>query len=573
MSTVLFLIKKAKTLIYLLSFAFALLFLATKQGYAAFVNASGYVGFLGVTQIYPNAGANLGRVQGTEQFARVNVQIIPGDLMNLNLNVGLWPSYEGSYFGSESSDYYNPALILFNDDYTPKVWELYLNLATRYCLVTAGRKARHVGSGMFLNDSYGHFDAPTSLYEGLSCEVNTSGSFRAFSLTLGVDKLNEGELLVSGDDTQQFYAHLIYDDLNIKTNLPLKKRMELYFAWVNSTKPHFKGKNQEKYLDLFTGLYWGYFAFEFEGLLRMGEGEGKSWNALGARPNKTAKVNSLAVATELTFSYPPQYQVSIFDEGNKKSLQSEQSKQPTDKESDSSQTTTNISDTDLLQQEVDQLKSLYLGTDMKEQRHDLFVQYIFAPGDRDGYFKGVDPSLTATQRDQTLTAIALNPNFKPSIILFNTQNDKLDIEGVYSGSQIVNAHVVAGGYRYFHNTYGEIEAKVIVANMVQGVPRGVKSYFYYNDIKSDDRSLPEGYYELTDNQSYPVGYYGKHLGTEIDLAYTVALSELIELSVAGAVFFPGDAFDIISKDTESSSQEQKTKKTMFGAELGLAASF
>ena len=550
---------------------------STTKIYAAFINASGYVGMLGVSHYYPNAGISNNRVQGVEKFARVNVEIRPGDIMYLHLGLGFWPSTESHFFGGEVTDSYQPAFNQHYDDFSPKVSEFYVNYATRYCLFSAGRKSRHVGMGIFLNSGEGFFQAPGSTFDGVSCKINTSGGWRAFSVTLGLDKIKEGDLLTSGDDSQQFYAHAQYNDLDASSselNSGLKKKVELYFAWVSSVNDHKAGVNKQRLVDFSTGLYWGPVSWEFEGLLRMGKASGDSWVKQGARPKKSAEaeINSLAFASEFSVSFPPQFALAQTHTNTKDSLdQLEEFSQSLPDQQNDPELTDETTDS----QPSNNLSPI-LSQSTPSHRHEVIVGYIYSPGDSDGYFKGSDPSLTSSQRDAKLTALPLNRNYKPGLILFNTYNNHLDIDGVYNGDYIVNAHVLTLEYRFIHLKHGLLSSKIIAARMVEQIAGTVLNYFQYNDIRSTSSAYPEGYYKFIDNQYYPIGNKGENLGVELNLSYTYDINELVQIHIASGVLFPGAAFDVFSKKAQNRTGNNKTTtntkpKNVYAIEFGLAA--
>ena len=569
-----------------------------------FFESEGTVGLLGVSHYDPHSGATEGPLQGVEQLFHLGLEIKPGDLTSLYLDVGFWPIGERYYWGG---DYERTADLSESNTYeafTPRVSQLYLESATRYCLVSLGRRAKHIGLGIFLDDGTDPWDTHQSLFEGISCTVGP-GLWRTLKVEVGADKLREGFILEKGDDTKQFHALIAYDDRHVRSSSDLKKQVSLYFAFRDSSSPHLLGESSDKYLDLFGGLYWKNLTFEAEGLIRMGKGSGRSWEDLGARPERLNSVDALAVHAQASFTYPDPNQSASRSrqkeywqpqlaepsaQGTKEpsaqnmeesSAEEEEpsstaeSSDDTDSEESSNAETGEIAeeenteedsyddedsydeddaeahevaegDADSSQEKTDHgdaggtaedssseppkssqpsgdaqtvvaSEGSSSSADVFEESgdhnpghsswsgqyyHRVTTSYTFAPGDSQGYYKGDDEYLGDARRSDKVTALALNPNFKPAMILFNMRTRDLDIDGVYSGIQVVNAHVFTLGYSFLHSQYGNGHFKVIGANMDRTIPLTVENYFK----RSGGEYYLEGYYDFALYQYYPVGY-------------------------------------------------------------------
>lgn len=464
----------------------------TERALGAFIHASGYLGLLSSGLYNPNFNAQEGDLQATEKYFTLDVEVQSGDLISLYLDMRLWPEAAGSLLGEEEGLSGSEADFYFYNDFIPTITEAYVEASTRFCLVSAGRRARTVGLGMFWNDASEPFDAQQTLFEGVSCELNSG--VQPLGVSLGVDKLKEGDPSDQGDDLSQMFASISFDDRKVDSGYDLKKQVALYYAYVTSHKPHNNGQQKDKYLDILAGLYWKNLSFETEGLIRMGTVEGPSWVNYGGRPSslQPSNINSFALYSTLEY--------------------------------------------------------IVWGTESLE--HLVSAEYIYSPGDEHGYYKGSNSFLSDSKRSETIAAVPLNMNFKPGLILFNMRTDALDIDGVYSGDRIVNAHVFTGGYSFVHEKYGEFAAKVIHALMDKEIPDEVYSYFYHNRISADES--PEDYYEFGDGVTVPVGFYGRHLGTEVNLSYGYAFTEQLSFSLTGGYLFGGKALNV-GQDTPSNT--------------------
>ena len=599
----------AALLIGALCFSFS-----TVQG--AFFEAEGSFGLLGVSQWQPHAGATEGPLQGVEQMLNLGLEIKPGDLTSLFLDVRFWPLGQRYYYGGDDEETNYAADGIFYNDFRPRISELYIESSTPYCLISLGRRAKHLGLGIFLNSGSRPWDSHKSIFEGLSCDVGP-GLWRTVGIQIGVDKLGEGALLEKGDDVQQFHASIAYDDRHMLRGSDLRKQVSLYFAYRNSSSPHVRGRFNDKYLDLFGGLYWKYIALEAEGLIRMGTASGTAWDNIGARPGRRTTVDSIAAHSELSFTFPSpypwethnknaereywQYQLAAEEEEDlaEESEPQDPQKQDPEKvevaptaeeppttsepevpeekeelqeteESEEAQEEEGVSTESQEQEPKKEEHSPSSDESPKEEKstptppeatkkftppasteakgayfHKITLGYTYAPGDRDGYFKGSNTYLSESKRSAKTTALPLHPNFKPALILFNMRTPHLDIDGVYSGTQVVNAHVFAGGYSFLHELYGNVHLKVLGAQMDKGIPAPVRSYFKF---RIDDQ-FPDDYYDFARDQYYPVGYLGKYLGTEIDIAYDLKISRDLLWGLAGGYLIVGSALDIGNKKT------------------------
>lgn len=279
-----------------------ILILSSSQAYGAFINVSGYVGLLS-GGVYNSSANATDDYLATEFPVALDFVVRPGDLVALHLDLRLSHHDEPPLFGEDFGPLDSEADFHFFNDLTPRVSEVYVEASTKLCLINAGRRARNVGLGMFFNDASEPFSATQTLFDGISCEVNT-GTVKQLGFTLGVDKLREGDPNNNGDDLQQFFASISFDERKTNSIHQLSKQVTLYFAYLNSASPHDFGEQQDKYLDIHTGLYWKNLSWESEALLRMGQASGSSWESYGGRADKLASVGSFAFYTTFKFTFP-----------------------------------------------------------------------------------------------------------------------------------------------------------------------------------------------------------------------------------------------------------------------------
>lgn len=456
--------------------------------YGAFIHASGYVGLLSSGLYNPHYNGLDEDLQATEKYFTLDVEVQSGDLLSLHLDLRLWPQAAGSLLGEEAGQLGQEADFYFYNDFVPMVTEAYVEASTRFCLVNAGRRARHVGLGMFWHDAGEPFEAQQTLFEGISCELNSA--VQPIGVTIGVDKLREADPAITGDDLSQFFVSMAFDDRERDSGYALKKQVALYYAYVTSHKPHDYGQQKDKYLDVLAGLYYNGLSFETEALIRMGSAEGESWESYGGRPGELSSVGAFALYSTLAYLLP----LSVVAE------------------------------------------------DGTGYTHELFLEYIYSPGDEQGYYKGTNSFLTETKRSNVITALPLNMNFKPALLLFNMRTDAFDVDGIYSGDRIMNAHVIAGGYSFTHDQHGEFQAKLVHALMDKEMPDAVYSYFYHYPLSEENS--PDEYYEFPEGVTVPVGFYGRQIGTEVDLSYGYSFTDHLSFSITAGYLFAGQALNV-----------------------------
>ena len=375
------------------------------------------------------------------------------------------------------------------------------------------------------------FATDASIYDGVSCDINISKT-QTLGFTVGYDKLAETGAAIdpkgepatrqrrfgandSGDDIDQYYFAISYDDRKANAGATFTKQIGVYVAQISSKSyethddvsdpncPHgaatcgkeVGGSNTDlKFMDLYTGFFLGDLAFRNEVLFRMGKSKDPNWIDMGGRRYDdsglaTNKLDSIAFAGGIDWTVSHSGAALGPTEYNK---------------GDAS-------------------------------RHVVFLNYAFAPGDNDGYRTNDLPGngLGVDDRNNKVTAIAFHRNFKPALLLFNArpEADNLIVDGAFNPSRMVNATLAALGYRYESIENGGVEVKLITAQLNQAMPGDVKKHYKAIKGTADDASGDR-----------PAGFYGKSLGTELDLTYSYKVGREADLGVSTAAALPGDAW-------------------------------
>jgi hypothetical protein len=394
----------------------------------------------------------------------------------------------------------------------------------------AGRRGRNWGLGIFLDDGNKPFSQDASVFDGVTCNVNIQKS-QTLGFSLGYDKLSETGSYIdnpydypypptgedasetkfnkrsrrfgandSGDDLDQYFFTIEYDDRKANAGASFTKQIGVYFAQINGQKFEYTDDYEElkggsntdlKFLDLYTGFYFGAFSFRNEILFRMGKSADPSWFTLGGQRlddevPATNKLQSIGLAGSFEW-------------------------------------TINRSGATLGPAEYNKGDA---------RRNALAFNYAFAPGDEDGYkvdhSRAEKEDYSESARDNKVTALAFHRNFKPALLLLNArpEADVLRVDGAFNPSRVLNASVYSLAYLHENQVIGNFEVKMLTAQLDKGMPSEVKSY----------------YDTLPDASVKPVGYKGKSLGYELDLSYQYQIGREVDLGLAAALAAPGDAW-------------------------------
>lgn len=487
---------------------------------AVYFNAKGHLSLRGASQTAPEFKSGTGTYQATERSfslfgeARVNDKVsVFMDLRLVDILEGEDPLLGNSAAtasGCEDGDESCTEAFSGDSDYAGMVLlapKAHARIATEYCIIEAGRRGRDWGMGIFLDSGNDPFETSASVFDGVSCDVNIQKS-QTLGFSLGFDKISEGSAFTIGDDIEQFFASVEYDDRD-SSAAAFSKRIGLYVANISSGGGDEVGTVDYKMFDIFAAFYLGNITIESEALIRTGKSEEKNWSAFGASGTEKHSLDAISFAIRGDWEF--------------------------------SKSGTSLG-----------VKPYLSGN---ASRHLMFAEYIRSPGDADGYYKGTDPDLGDIARDSAAEALPIHKNYIPTLILFNaSRSGNMDIDGVYASDQIINANVFSLGYRFEGIDSGYFETKITTASMIESMPSDIESAF-------DAGSTPAGYYNLAGD--YPVGYFGDSIGTELGLTYGFTIGANTTLEFAGAYAFAGDALQTTDESVKDSTALRSTLSVQF----------
>lgn len=537
-----------------------LVVLTAPEARAFIVDGDGHYGLRGVTRLAPAFSKNTGTYQAIEQTFRMRSEARFNDQASMFLEMRLFDNLREAYLGDKAeprecpanmtgqapktADPAHPCAGEYQNTgepgyrpYIPRFIKAYVRYAFDYCILEAGRRGRNWGLGIFMDAGDDPYDVDFSVYDGVTCNVNLQKT-QTLGFSFGYDKLAETGTYVdtndrgggrrfgandSGDDIDQYFVTIEFDDRKANAGAAFTKQVGVYFSQVSSRPLGDGGSNTDlKFLDLYTGLYFGDLALKNEILFRMGKSADPNWKTLGgvvfdpeSGEPATNKLDSIGFAGSLEWTLAHSGAVIGPAEFNK---------------GDAS-------------------------------RHVAFMNYAYAPGDRQGYYNDNLPGINSVDsagnkqlddvkvrtadRDDTAMAMSFHRNYRPALLLFNQrpEADSLIVDGAFNPSRVLNATLMALGYRYESLEMGNIEAKLVTARLNMGVPGAVKDYYAKRKTCTEDSGSASdcGKYQ-GDNGERPAGYFGDQLGVELDLAYSYRLGRDAELGVAAAAAVPGAAW-------------------------------
>lgn len=490
------------------------------QASAIFIDGHGYYGIRGEARTKPENIPASSAHQTIDQFFRLDTELRVNDKTSAFVEFKIFDDERESYMGdtaqtqpcpsggapsancpmtqqSSTEPHYKP--------YEPKIRKVYAKYSTDYCLLTAGRRGRQWGMGLFLDDGTKPFTTDASVYDGVTCDINIQKS-QTLGFSVGYDKISEtgGSVLNTGnpnraygatdngDDLDQLFLTIEYNDHRVNAGKGFSKQIGIYFANIIGGE---NTKTDIKLADLYLNFLISDFVWQNEVYFRLGKSADPSFALLGGARSLDEGVDTA---------------------GNRNSSR-----------------VLNDTQAIALAGSLEYFLSrsgTYAGPKEYNQgnaiSHSLFFDYAYAPGDKDGYrSEYTDPNATvASPRDTTVAAVAFHRNFKPALLLFNgrKKNDNLRIDGIYDPYRVMNATVFGAGYRYKSLEAGNFEAKFVTASLNEAMP---------DDVKAT--------YATASNK--PTGYYGTSLGYELDLSYSRYLGNDFEFGLAGAIGIPGDA--------------------------------
>lgn len=491
----------------------------SNQAYGFFINGGGHYSLRGETRTHPRFAKDSGYHQGIDQNFRLDAEIRSSDTTSFNFEFRIFDDHRKAYMGdnsdpndcsehddgrvrntgssSECKGRHQNSLMPGYEGYTPKVTKAYAKIATPYCLIEAGRRGRHWGMGMYLNEGTGHFDTEWSIYDGVTCDINIQKT-QTLGFSVGYDKITETGADISmesksdttygaakpSDDLDQYFFTIEYDNRKVNAGKDFSQHIGIYFANIMG------GDDLDtdiKIADLYLSFYLKNFIIQQEVLFRLGKSADPTFARLGGKSSfedeiVTNDVNSIAAAGKIEYILSKSGSIVGPAEYNQGNFES----------------------------------------------HSLFLEYAFAPGDRDGYQSEYDSSGNRVERkNKTATAVAFHRNFKPALLLFNgrSQSDKLRVDGIFDPGRVMNTTVVGLGYQFKSIDSGNVEVKLVGAQLNNSMPKYIKDQYI-------------------DAEKKPIGYYSRDLGYELDVKYNMKLGKRMEWGFAGAAAIPGDAWKV-----------------------------
>ncbi len=458
--------------ILLMSFGFA------GPASALFLDANGYYGIRGEIRPDPTFDEDAERHQAFEHSFRFTLDGRLHEKANVLLELRLMDDLRRAYVGDEAigaetaagTETQDPLFPQYRP-FTPEITKVYVRYAFDYCILEAGRRGRDWGMGIFLDSGTDPFETDQSIFDGVSCDVNIQ-KFQTLGFSFGFDKLQESNLATSpltkvtrrgatvrGDDLDQLFLSIMYDDRKANQGASVTKQIGLYFAYI--TENHFD--TSLKIIDLYTNLNVGPFKWDNEFIFRIGDSENPLMKRLGGYAPLTSggqlkknNMGGIAAAGKLEYEFNRSGELKgpeEFHEGN-------------------------------------------------FSRHVLFADYAYAPGDADGYEKDT------TKRPTDAKAFNFHRNFKPALILFDEPEevDGLAIDGVYNPDYVMNAKIFGLGYRFENTSWGNFEAKILTAFLNEGMPANLKSAVTTRTIGYGGKDLG---YELDLKYEYAINRHAK----------------------------------------------------------------
>lgn len=498
-------LKFFKFLKYLLLFNPILL---SSQGYAIFLDGKGHYALKGETITAPGAATDQGEHQAIEQSFQLQGEARLNEKSSFFMELRLFGDEDSSYMGNEIQPEEcekgencgnTPQNVLSPGykPYSPMVTRAFVRFASDYCIVEAGRRPRSWGMGLYLDAGDAPFSRSFSTYDGISCYVNAQKA-QTLGFSFGYDKLTETSKSWDKDnssisygpshkngDVDQYFITIEHDDRLANAGSGFQKHVGIYAAKIVSGSLDKGGLGTDlTIIDLYTGFFINDLSFMAEFLIRLGKTGDPAVTRLGG-----AKYSKGELAQNTMDAFGGAFRAEWNFGG---------------------------SGTSLGPQEFGKGNA---------SRHQLFSEYIFAPGDSNGYYDGDDLTVGKNQRKNSAKAMAFNKNFSPALVLFNGKKalDHLAVDGIFHPSRVINSVIFDLGYRYYDQQVGNFETKLIIASLNKSIPSDVKNYY-------------------SSQSSKPVGYYGLDLGTEIDLKYWRSFGRELDAGVGIGYLLPGQAF-------------------------------
>lgn len=513
------------------------------------LDGEGHYSLRGETRTNPGSSSKRGIHQAIDQSFRLLGEARVNDKSSFFLEFRLFDDPQNAYLGDkaklagtctsgaeEGCDGQHQSVVEPRyQPYTPKITKAYGRYAFDFCILEAGRRGRQWGMGMFLDSGDDPFAVDASVFDGVSCDINLQKS-QTLGVSFGYDKISETGTYVrrslqsdkdfsfgpanKNDDVNQFFLTIMYDDRKSNAGSSLTKQIGFYGARLNSSPVENGGNNTElTFVDLYTGFFFSNLSIRNEILLTLGKTADPNLTSLGGAYESngepaTNKFNTIGFAGELGWT--------LASSGS------------------------------------------YIGPEIYRQgnatRHQLLINYAYAPGDSDGYFSdnraleadeanndSKYQAMNVGHRSQKAGALAFHRNFNPNLLMFNgrSQINDLAVDGIFDPTRVMNAQIYSLGYRYADLSVGNFEVKASYGLLNQSVSD-------INDDGDDNekkRTKFKNYYEANSNEMRPFGFYGNDLGYEIDVMYWTNFGKDVDVGLAGAALLPGKAWQV-EKDSD-----------------------
>ena len=522
---------------------------ASTPVHAFFLDGNGHYSLRGASVTNPGFSSDLGMYQAVEQSFRLEAEARMNDKSSFFSEIRFTDDPANSFLGNTAKprkcasrrvpgdtageyttdvdcegrhqDTGNPSYAPFQ----PIITKAYARQAFDFCLVEAGRRPRDWGLGAMLNSGTKPFDNEWSTFDGVDCNVNIQKS-QTIGFKFGYDKIAETGSAIDNpydrqvadsaseaefdsrsqaygatnpsDDIDQYFFTIEVDDRKANAGSAVTKQIGIYAANMIGKE----SKTDIKYLDIYTAFFLSNLTSRLEVLFRSGKSADPNWIRTGGARFRdgeivTNKVDSIGIAGNVEWTI--------------------------------ARSGTAIGPADYRQGNT--------------SRHLLFLDYAYAPGDDNNYYRD-DPSYSEStlstigesKRKNRAKTMGFNRNFLPALILFNGKSgtESTGFEGIYDPSQVMNATVFGAGYRMEGLEFGTFEIKALMARLNTAMPKDVKEYFAEAEGKK------------------PVGYHGNQLGLELDVKYSQMFANTFEYGIEGAYARGGNALKVSDRDPSAS---------------------
>ena len=508
-----------------------LLLSVNTPGYGLGFDGKGHYGLRGETRTRPGMALDRGLHQATDQSFRLLGEARFNDSSSFFLEFRLFDNPQEAYLGDKvrpreceagtgaactgaHQNVREPGY----EPYIPKVTRAWARYAFDMFILDAGRRGRHWGLGIFLDDGSSPFSSGASIYDGVTFDVNLQKA-QTLGISAGFDKLSETgspirdhKNLTFGadnphDDIDQIFLTIKYDDRKANAGSLFTKQIGIYSARLMSPSTKKGGSNTDlTFVDLYTAFFYGSFALKNELLFTLGKTADPNMTSLGGAYRDPNDEHGIARNDLGSVGFAGQLSWKLASSGS------------------------------------------YIGPEEYRQgdasSHNLILRYAFAPGDKNGYYDDTGDesnardgsrarALNVSKRDHKASAVAFHRNYKPALIMFNgrARIDDLRVDGIFDPGRLMNAQVYSLAYRYEDLAIGNFEARGIYAILNEGMPLDVEA-FYKNEARK------------------PVGYYGTDLGFELDASYEAHIGRDVHLGLAAGALIPGKAWRTADEEKE-----------------------